>query len=79
MVVHVNVSTNDIREEYKYFITVTPFIESGSSSFTTKNSTIQLPVVYNQEYIVSVVANNCAGNSTPVATTFNISRLCMHG
>ena len=38
----------------------------GSQSvYTTSNTSIHLPLLYNQEYSVSVVASNCAGNSTP--------------
>ena len=69
-----NVSASNAGEEHKYFIAVTPSVESGPTSFTTENSTFQLSVVFNQEYTVSVVANNCAGNSTPATTTFNISK-----
>ena len=54
-----------------YIITVSPPVESGST-FTTPNTSIQFPVLYNQEYNVSVVANNCAGNSTPAETTVPI-------
>ena len=78
VIVHMNVSASNVREEYNYFITVTPSVESGPTSFTTENSTFQLSVLYNQEYTVSVVANNCAGNSTPVTTTFNISKLSLY-
>ena len=39
-----------------HFVEITPPIES-TSIFTTPNITIQLPVLYNQEYI-SVVANS---------------------
>ena len=34
----------------------------------TSNTSIQLPVLYNQEYNISVLANNCAGNSTLMHT-----------
>ena len=48
----------------EYMIFVAPPVESGSI-FTTPNTTIQITVCYNQEYNISVVANNCAGSSTP--------------
>ena len=28
-------------------------------------TTVEFPVLYSQEYNISVVASNCAGNSTP--------------
>ena len=74
----INVSVNNSSgENHKlyYYVTVVPPVDSGSSSFTTENSTFQLsPLLCNNEYTVSVVANNCAGNSTPVAITVNISK-----
>ena len=77
VIVQVNVSVDDVKEEHKYFVTVTPSVELGPIvSFITENSTFQLEisVLYNHEYAVSVVANNCAGNSTVTTTTFNISK-----
>ena len=56
-----------------YFISITPPTEFGSV-FTTSNTTIQLPVFYNQEYNISVMANNCAGNSTPASANFYIGK-----
>ena len=75
VVVHVSVSASIIGADHKFFITLTPPVESGPSNFMTQNTTIQLSVLYNYEYTMNVVANNCAGNSTPVSTTFNISKL----
>ena len=75
VIVHMNVSANTVGEEYKYFVNVTPSVEYGPASFTTENSSFQLSVLYNREYTVSVVANNCAGNGTLATTTFNISAL----
>ena len=77
MIVHVNVSANNVREEYSYFVTVIPSVESGPTGFATENSTFFLSVLYNREYTVNVVANNCVGNSTLATTTFNISKLSL--
>ena len=55
-------SSSDVVDEYIIFIA--PPVELGSI-FKTSNTTIKFPVLYNQEYNISVVANNCAGNSTP--------------
>ena len=75
MIVHMNVSANTVGEEHKYFVNVTPPVESGPISFITENDIFQLSVLYNREYTASVVANNCAGNGTLATTTFNISKL----
>ena len=59
---------------HEYFITIMPPIKSGSN-FLTTNDAIQLSVSYNQEYNFSVIANNCAGNSTPVSTIVTIGKV----
>ena len=65
---------NTAIRDHKYFVAVTPSDESGQSNFVTLDKTIQLTALYNCEYNVTVVANNCAGNSSEVSTTFNISK-----
>jgi hypothetical protein len=58
-----------------YIINVSPPIISDSvSTFTTANTSIQLFILYNQEYNVSIVATNCAGNSTPAETNIQIGK-----
>ena len=42
--------------------------------YTTTNTTIQLPVVYNQEYDIKVLANNCIGNSSSANLSLLISK-----
>ena len=66
-------NTNTTQKSVDCFITITPPTESGSV-FTTSNTTIQLSILYNQEYNISVVANNCAGNSTPASINFYIGK-----
>ena len=73
-VVHLNVLVSTTGGDLEYSITITPPVESGPSNFMTHNTTIQLSVLYNYEYTMNVVASNCAGNITPVSTTFNISK-----
>lgn len=66
-----------------FIVTVSPPLESGSM-VTTTNTTIQIPVLFNQEYNISVVANNCAGNSEPlellvhIGTVTSLLQACMH-
>ena len=61
----------------EYIIFVAPPVESGSI-FKTPNTTIQLTMLYIQEYNISVVANNCAGNSTPAEIKIGTERLDVH-
>lgn len=42
--------------------------------YTTPNTTIQLPVVYNQEYDIKVLATNCIGNSSSANLSLSISK-----
>ena len=56
-----------------YIITVSPTVAgSRSNNMITSSTTIEIPVLHNQEYNVSVVASNCAGNSTPAEVTILI-------
>ena len=56
-----------------YIINVFPPI-SSVSTFTTANTSIQLFILYNQDYNISVVATNCIGNSTPTETNVKIGK-----
>ena len=42
--------------------------------YTTTNTTIQVPVVYNQEYDIKILANNCIGNSSSANLSLLISK-----
>ena len=42
--------------------------------YITFNTTLQLSVVYNQVYTVTVLANNCIGNSTSANLSLLISK-----
>ena len=54
-----------------YIITISP-PTGETSTLITSNTSIEVPLHYNQDYNISVIAMNCAGNSTPVKT--NIRR-----
>ena len=58
------VQWNPVDMAEHYIVSVTSLVESGSI-FITCNTTIQLSFQYNEDYNVSVMASNCAGNSTP--------------
>ena len=59
-----------------YIINLSPLINDSESVFTfiTSNTTIHLPLQYNQDYNVSVVASNCAGNSTPAEISMRVGK-----
>ena len=57
-----NVEWNPVDVADNYTVSVSPSLES-EYVFVTSHTTIQLPFLYNQDYNVSVVANNCAGSS----------------
>ena len=53
-----------------YTIMVTPFLPSGQSLVSTTTTSLQLTVLYNEEYSINITAQNCAGsNSTIVPLT----------
>ena len=64
---------NIVESSDRYIITITPSVQTNST-FTTGNTSIQLHFLYNQEYSISVIASNCAGNSTPTHITIRIGR-----
>ena len=47
-----------------YIITVSLSVDESESTFTTSSTSIKLSLQPNQDYNVSVVASNCAGNSS---------------
>ena len=59
------------------FVSVTPPVTAGSI-FNTTNTTLQVPILYNQEYNISVMAHNCAGNSTIVTISVNYGKFIVH-
>ena len=46
-----------------YFISLSS--ESNQSNYTTSNTSILLPLFYDEDYNISVVARNCTGESEP--------------
>ena len=57
-----------------YYIAISPPTESFSI-MSTSNTTIEVPILFNQEYIVSVLSSNCAGNSTPATISATFSNI----
>ena len=65
-------SPNDNDSVDYYIVSVTA--NTTETSFTTSNTSVQLPLQYNQEYNITVIANNCAGNSTPTEMSMRIGK-----
>ena len=65
-----------------YTIMVTPLLPSGQSLVSTTTTSLQLTVLYNEEYSINITAQNCAGrNSTIVPLTVGniiVSIICHH-
>ena len=61
-----------------YIISLSPLTNDNynesKSTFITSSTTIHLPLQYNQDYNVSVMASNCAGNSTPAKITVRVGK-----
>ena len=57
-------------EADNYTIMVTPLLPSGKSLVSTTTTSLQLTVLYNEDYSINITAQNCAGsNSTVVSLT----------
>ena len=53
-----------------YTIMVTPLLPSGQSLVSTASTSLQLTVLYNEDYSINITTQNCAGrNSTIVSLT----------
>ena len=53
-----------------YTIMVTPLLPSGQSLVSTTTTSLQLTVLYNEDYSINITAQNCSGsNSTVVPLT----------
>ena len=63
-----------------YIVSLSPLIDNNESgsTFITSNTTIHLPLQYNQDYNVSVVASNCAGKSTPVDISVRVGTVVVN-
>ena len=59
----VTIQWNGAKSATHYIVEISPEVQSGSTFNTTTNS-YQLSILNDQEYIISVTASNCAGNST---------------
>ena len=60
-----------------YIITVSLSVDESESTFTTSSTSIKLSLQPNQDYNVSVVASNCAGNSSAAFINVRIGIVIM--
>ena len=59
-----------------YTIMVTPLFPSGQSLVSTTTTSLQLTVLYNEDYSINITAQNCAeSNSTVVPLTVGNNKL----
>ena len=71
------VQWNPVTVADHYIISVSPLIinnNESESTLMTSNTTVNLPLQYNQVYNISVMASNCAGNSTPAEISVRIGK-----
>ena len=62
----------------EFIIFITSSVDQMGFSYTTRNTSITLAsdsLHYNQEYDVSLVARNCAGQSAPTMANIIIGKL----
>jgi hypothetical protein len=59
-----------------YIIRLSPPVDDNESesTFVTSNTTIHLPLQHNQDYNVSVIASDCAGNSTLAEVSVRVGK-----
>ena len=75
------VQWNSVPMADRYIISVSPdpqvsYNESDSeSTFITFNTTINLHLQYNRDYNISVMASNCAGNSTSAQISMRVGKI----
>ena len=71
-------SESDMNLDQNYTITISPPTANFETIFHTTNMSIQIALLYDQDYNISVVASyrSCIGNSTPAEIHFRIMNNC---
>ena len=59
-----------------YTIAISPPTANFDTVFHTPNKSIQLALLYDQDYSISVMARSCFGNSTPAEISIRIIDSC---
>ena len=62
------------RDDLTYTVTISPLAQLSATVVTSTSVTVSA-VDYNEDYTVSVVATNCAGNSTAEEYNFRVREL----
>ena len=62
---------NGGRDDLTYTVTISPLAQLSTTVVTSTSVTVSA-ADYNEDYIVSVVATNCAGNSTAEEYSFRV-------
>ena len=65
---------NGGRDDLTYTMTISPPAQLSATVVTSTSVTVSA-VDYNEDYTVSVVATNCAGNSTAEEYSFRVGEL----
>ena len=69
-------SESEMYLDQNYTVTISPPTANFETTFHTTNMSIELALLYDQDYNISVVASNCVGNSTPAEIHFRIINNC---
>ena len=67
-------SDNGGRDDLTYTVTISPLAQLSATVVTSTSVTVSA-ADYNEDYTVSVVATNCAGNSTAEEYSFRVGEL----
>ena len=67
---------NGGRDDLTYTVTISPLAQLSATVVTSTSVTVSA-VDYNEDYTVSVVATNCAGNSTAEEYSFRVGELAV--
>ena len=62
------------RVNLRYTITVYPEAANSGSVFYTRDTSMPLALYYDQDYNISIVASNCAGNCTPAEIRIRLGK-----
>ena len=67
---------NGGRDDLTYTVTISPPAQLSATVVTSTSVTVSA-ADYNEDYTVSVVTTNCAGNSTAEEYSFNIGKFAL--
>ena len=59
-----------------YTIMVTPPLPSGESLLSTATTSLQLTVLYNEQYSLNITAHNCGGTNNTIVNPLAVGNQC---